>query len=218
MKIECCQTVLSSGLRINYLKAGRSNLPTLVLLHGFPTDSRLWRHCIQKLKKHFLVIAPDLPGYGQSDCLPDTCHDMEFYVSFISEFFDAMGLKKTHLAAHDLGASAALAFAGRHPDRLNRLVVLDTLPYPKWSTQMRFALWTLKFSFFRRLALSRPFFRTILHKFTTRDKNVLRRLTRLYRPSWIATPLRRRMFGKVCCEKPSQLSPTAQDLKQIRLK
>ena len=206
---------LTSGLRVHYLEAGDRSHPTAVFLHGFPTDSRLWRHGLVPLAEEYHVVAPDLPGHGRTDGHPDLEHDLDYYVAWFGEFCDALGLMRTHLVSHDVGGMLALAFAGRHPERIDRFVVMDTGPYPNWSWQMRLTLLMVRLAPLRRLFLDRRVFRLALRLSTTRKKDVLERLVTVFHPSWTATPLRRRMFGRVCAVDTRRLCPTSHDLLRI---
>ncbi len=111
-------------------KASRSRFegegPAVLLLHGFPDRSNLWRHQIDALKSDFTVIAPDLRGFGDSD-KPD---DVDAYrvgksVGDVVAILDELGIEQAHVVGHDFGAAVAWAFALSVPERLDRLVVLS---------------------------------------------------------------------------------------------
>jgi pimeloyl-ACP methyl ester carboxylesterase len=206
---------LRSGLRVHYIEAGDPSRPALLLLHGFPTDARLWRHCLVPLAEDWHVIAPDLPGHGRSDGQPDAEHDLDYYVAWLGAFYDALGLGRPHLVAHDIGGILALGFAGRHPERVDRFVLMDTAPYANWHWSMRLALELVCWAPLRRLVLTRRGFRWILWRFTTRRQDVLERLVNVFHPSWTATRLRRRMFGEVSRMPPERICPTPGDLARI---
>jgi pimeloyl-ACP methyl ester carboxylesterase len=100
--------------------------PAVLLLHGFPDRSNLWRHQIDALKSDFTVIAPDLRGFGESD-RPD---DVDAYrvgksVGDLLAILDELGVERAHVVGHDFGAAVAWAFALSAPERLERLVVLS---------------------------------------------------------------------------------------------
>lgn len=113
------------ALRIHYLQAGSEGAP-LLLLHGGGIDSAMlsWQECIGPLSAQHRVIAPDLPGYGESD-KPDVAYTLDYYVDFVRRLLDAFDLPKVSLAGLSLGGGCALSFALRYPSRVDRLVLVD---------------------------------------------------------------------------------------------
>jgi pimeloyl-ACP methyl ester carboxylesterase len=113
-----------NGLKISYREAGRTDAPTLLLLHGFPTAGHMFRDLIPLLAERFHLVAPDLPGFGQSD-LPS--HDrfkysFENLASVIERFTDVVGLKRFALYIFDYGAPVGLRIALKHPERISAIV------------------------------------------------------------------------------------------------
>ncbi len=178
---------LPTGLRVRCIEAGDPSRPLLVLLHGYPTDARLWRGCMGLLAKTYRVIAPDLPGHGRTDGQPHVEHDLDYYVAWMEMLYDAFGLERPHLVAHDLGGMVALGFAGRHPEQVDRFVIMNTASYANWPWQMTLGLKMMALAPLRRLALNRRFFRWMLWRFTTGRRDVAERLATVFDPSWIAT-------------------------------
>lgn len=125
------QYVRVEGLRLHYLGGG-SGEPVL-LLHGWPTSSFLWRNIIGKMAEKNRVIAMDLPGFGRSDKPLDASYSFRFYARILDGFLDALGVDATGLAVHDLGGPVGLYWACRNPDRVQRLAFLNTLVYPRLS-------------------------------------------------------------------------------------
>lgn len=119
------------GLRLHYLEAG-SGEPVL-LLHGWPTSSFLWRNVIGPIAENSRVIALDLPGFGQSAKPLDASYSFHFYSRILGGFLDAIGVDATSLVVHDLGGPVGLYWACHHPQRLCRLALLNTLVYPRMS-------------------------------------------------------------------------------------
>ena len=119
------------GLRLHYLEAG-SGEPVL-LLHGWPTSSFLWRNVIGPIAENNRVIALDLPGFGQSEKPLDASYSFPFYTRVLGGFLDAIGVDATSLVVHDLGGPVGLYWACHHPQRLRRLALLNTLVYPSMS-------------------------------------------------------------------------------------
>lgn len=112
------------GYKIAYREAGSETAPTLLLLHGFPSSSHMFRDLIQLLCDRFHVIAPDLPGFGQSDMPART----EFVYSFdriatvMEQFTEALGLTRFAMYIFDYGAPTGLRLALRKPERITAII------------------------------------------------------------------------------------------------
>lgn len=119
------------GLRLHYLEAGTG--PPVLLLHGWPTSSFLWRNVMPPIAEGNRVIALDLPGFGQSDKPLDASYSFRYFERVLDSALDALGIESTGLAVHDLGGPVGLYWACRHPERLQRLAILNTLVYPEFS-------------------------------------------------------------------------------------
>ncbi len=104
----------------------------IVMLHGIPTTSLLWKDHIPRLAAYGRAIAPDLPGYGRSDKPPDAAYTPAWYADFVLRFVDSLGSDRISILCHDLGGIAGLAFAADHPERIRRLVVFNTSIYPEF--------------------------------------------------------------------------------------
>jgi len=110
------------GKKLHYLTAGQG--PALVLLHGYTQTSRMWRPLIDKLKEKFTVIAPDLPGIGDSDIPKDGC-DMKTAAIRIHALAKSIGVTKARVVGHDIGLMVAYAYAAQFPTEVEKLVVMD---------------------------------------------------------------------------------------------
>lgn len=127
-------------LPVRYLSAGSQEQPTVLLLHGAGIDcARLsWRHTITALSPHFRVIAPDFPGYGRSQAL-DGPYTVADFGAWLVRFLDDVGIKQADVAGISMGGSVALWLALHHPDRVLRLVPVNSygltgkIPYQKLS-------------------------------------------------------------------------------------
>ena len=119
------------GLRIHYLEAGSGD--PVLLLHGWPTSSFLWRNVLGPIAHSNRVIAVDLPGFGESDKPLQASYSFRFFDRVLDEFLDAVGADAIGLAVHDLGGPVGLYWACQHPQRLRKLAVLNTLVYPSMS-------------------------------------------------------------------------------------
>lgn len=119
------------GIKIHYLTAGHG--PTVILLHGYTQTSRMWRPLIPKLTDKFTVIAPDLPGIGESD-IPKDGFDMKTAAIRIHALAKSLGITKSRVVGHDIGLMVAYAYAAQFPDEVEKLVVMDAfLPgVPGW--------------------------------------------------------------------------------------
>jgi len=119
------------GLRLHYLAAGQGE--TVLLLHGWPTSAYLWRNVIPPLAKNRRVIALDLPGFGKSDKPLHGSYSFKYYERAIDGFLDKLGISQTTLVVHDLGGPVGLYWAVRHPEKVQRLGLLNTLVFPELS-------------------------------------------------------------------------------------
>jgi len=112
------------GLKVSYREAGAPDAPTLLLLHGFPTAGHMFRDLIPLLAESFHLVAPDLPGFGQSD-LParDTfTYSFENLANAIDRFTEVIGLTRFAVYIFDYGAPVGLRIALKHPDRISAIV------------------------------------------------------------------------------------------------
>ena len=110
------------GKKLHYLTAGRG--PALILLHGYTQTSRMWRPLINKLKDKFTIIAPDLPGIGDSDIPKDGC-DMKTAAIRIHALAKSIGVTKARVVGHDIGLMVAYAYAAQFSAEVEKLVVMD---------------------------------------------------------------------------------------------
>jgi pimeloyl-ACP methyl ester carboxylesterase len=119
------------GIKIHYLRAGHG--PTVILIHGYTQTSRMWRPLIPKLTDKFTVIAPDLPGIGDSD-IPKDGLDMKTAAIRIHALAKSLGISKARVVGHDIGLMVAYAYAAQFPSEVEKLVVMDAfLPgVPGW--------------------------------------------------------------------------------------
>ena len=134
------------GSNISYLTAGRG--PTVVLLHGYAETSRMWRPLIMRLAPRFAVIAPDLPGIGDSD-IPADGLDMTRAAVRMHTLVKGLGINRAIVVGHDIGLMVAYAYAAQFPDDVDKLVLMDAfLPgVDGWeSVYNHHALWHFRFS------------------------------------------------------------------------
>jgi pimeloyl-ACP methyl ester carboxylesterase len=124
-------TVQVDGLKIGYRELGDG--PPVLLLHGWPTSSYLWRDVMPAIARANRVIAPDLPGFGVSDKPVGVRYDFDLFERAIDGLLAALGVDKVGLAVHDLGGPIGLHWTVRNPERVTRLALLNTLVYPQFS-------------------------------------------------------------------------------------
>ena len=119
------------NVQLHYLTAGKA-LQTVILLHGFAETSRMWRPIIPRLAEKFTVIAPDLPGIGDSS-IPDKI-DMLDAAREIHALARSLKIDKARVVGHDIGLMVAYAYAAQFPDETEKLAVMDAfLPgVPGW--------------------------------------------------------------------------------------
>jgi pimeloyl-ACP methyl ester carboxylesterase len=118
------QTATVDGLALHYLTAGHG--PTVVLLHGFAQTSRMWQPLIQQLAPNFTVIAPDLPGVGDSD-IPSDVGSMTRAAVRIHGLVKQLGFGKASVIGHDIGLMVAYAYAAQFQPDVERLALLDAM-------------------------------------------------------------------------------------------
>jgi pimeloyl-ACP methyl ester carboxylesterase len=116
------RTVKIDDVQLHYLTAGHG--PTVILLHGFAETSRMWKPIIPLLAEKFTVIAPDLPGIGDSS-IPANGIDMKTSASRIHALARSLGVEKARVVGHDIGLMVAYAYATQFPAETEKLVVMD---------------------------------------------------------------------------------------------
>ncbi|MDF1860394.1 MAG: alpha/beta fold hydrolase [Verrucomicrobiales bacterium] len=125
------QSVQIEGQQIFYREAGPKNAPTVLLLHGFPTSSHMFRNLIPALSNRYHVIAPDYPGFGQSSMPAADEFDYTFdhLASILEQFIEAKGLEKYSLYLMDYGAPVGFRLAANHPERIDSLIIQNGNAY-----------------------------------------------------------------------------------------
>jgi len=116
------RTAEVDGVKLHYLTAGHG--PAVILLHGYAETSRMWRPIIPLLAEKFTVIAPDLPGIGDS-AIPANGLDMKTSATRIHALARSLGVEKARVVGHDIGLMVAYAYATQFPAETEKLVVMD---------------------------------------------------------------------------------------------
>ena len=136
--VQAAETIASrdarvGDVRLHYLTAGHAPA-TVILLHGFAETSRMWRPIIPKLAEKFTVIAPDLPGIGDSSIPADNKIDMITAAKQIHDLVRSLKIDKARVVGHDIGLMVAYAYAAQFPGETEKLALMDAfLPgVPGW--------------------------------------------------------------------------------------
>src|SRR5438874_4873674 len=112
---------VADGVKLHYLVSGSG--PPVILLHGYAETSRMWRPLIPRLAEKFTVIAPDLPGIGDSD-IPRNGLDMKSAAVTIHALAKSLGIEHARVVRHHIGLMAAYAYVARFPADGHRLAVM----------------------------------------------------------------------------------------------
>ena len=109
------------GFKIFYREAGPTGAPKLLLLHGFPSASHMFRDLIPLLADRFYIVAPDLPGFGNSD-MPGRGHSFDQIAATIDRFTEVVGFDRYAVYVFDYGAPTGFRLAVKHPDRITAII------------------------------------------------------------------------------------------------
>ncbi|MEO2046334.1 MAG: alpha/beta hydrolase [Pirellulales bacterium] len=125
------KTTQIDGLDIFYREAGPKYAPTVLLLHGFPTSSHMFRNLIPALADRYHIVAPDYPGYGNSSApsVRDFEYTFDNLANVVEKFTEKVGLKKYSIYLMDYGAPVGFRLAVRHPERAEALIVQNENAY-----------------------------------------------------------------------------------------
>jgi pimeloyl-ACP methyl ester carboxylesterase len=125
------RTVSIDGLDIFYREAGSRDNPTILLLHGFPTSSHMFRNLIPALADKFHLVAPDYPGYGNSSMptVDEFDYTFDHLAEIVEKFIAAIDLKKYSLYVMDYGAPIGYRIAAKYPERVQSLIVQNGNAY-----------------------------------------------------------------------------------------
>ena len=133
------------GLMVFYRDAGPPDAPAILLLHGFPSSSRMWQPLLDRLAGPFRLVAPDYPGFGHSDAPSHTefAYTFDHLAAVIGRFTEVLGLRRYTLVVQDYGGPVGFRLAIAHPGRLDALVVQNAVAHedglgPLWQTRREF--------------------------------------------------------------------------------
>ena len=125
------RTVPVDGVSIFYREAGPKNAPTLLLLHGLPSSSRMFESLFARLSARYHLVAPDYPGFGHSDW-PDPkkfAYTFDHYAEILNHFTETLGLSRYTLYMQDYAGPAGFRMAPLHPGRIEALIVQDAVAH-----------------------------------------------------------------------------------------
>jgi pimeloyl-ACP methyl ester carboxylesterase len=125
------KTVTVNGVELFYREAGPKNAPTIVLLHGFPTSSHMFRNLIPALADRYHVIAPDYPGFGNSaqPAIDDFDYSFDNLANVIETFLVTKGIDRYSLYLMDYGAPIGFRLAAKHPQQVQSLIIQNGNAY-----------------------------------------------------------------------------------------
>jgi pimeloyl-ACP methyl ester carboxylesterase len=139
------RTVKVDSLSIFYREAGPKDAPTILLLHGLPSSSRMFEPLFARLGGEFHLVAPDYPGFGHSDAPPpkEFAYSFDNIASVMDHFTETLGLSKYTLYMQDYGGPIGFRMALAHPDRVQALIVQDAVAHNEglganWKTRRAF--------------------------------------------------------------------------------
>lgn len=125
------KTIEVNGVDIFYREAGPKDAPTILLLHGYPTSSHMFRNLIEDLSSQYHLIAPDYPGYGKSEQPPMEEFDYSFdnMANIIEGFLDKMEINQYSIYLMDYGAPIGYRIAAKYPERVQSLIIQNGNAY-----------------------------------------------------------------------------------------
>jgi pimeloyl-ACP methyl ester carboxylesterase len=139
------RTAQIDGLSIFYREAGPKDAPTILLLHGLPSSSRMFEPLFTRLSERYHLVAPDYPGFGHSDW-PDPkqfAYTFDHYAEIINRFTETIGLSRYTLYMQDYGGPVGFGMILAHPERVEALIVQDAVAHNEglganWKTRREF--------------------------------------------------------------------------------
>jgi pimeloyl-ACP methyl ester carboxylesterase len=165
------RTTQIDGLSIFYREAGPKDAPTLLLLHGVPSSSRMFEPLFARLSDSYHLVAPDYPGFGHSDW-PDPkkfAYTFDHYAEIMNHFAEALGLPRYTLYMQDYGGPVGFRMALAHPERVEALIVQDAVAHNEGLG----ANWKMRREFWKDRAANESALRkNLLSMQTTRTRHV----------------------------------------------
>src|SRR3984957_8520188 len=125
------RTIQVDGLSIFYREAGPKDVPTILLLHGLPSSSRMFEPLFSRLSARFHLVAPDYPGFGHSEWPDPKTFEYTFdhYAEIMGHFTEALGISRYTLYMQDYGGPVGFRMTLAHPERIESLIVQDAVAH-----------------------------------------------------------------------------------------
>ncbi|HXK65971.1 MAG: alpha/beta hydrolase [Spirochaetes bacterium] len=161
---DASRFILINDTIIHIRDEGKKDGPVLLLIHGVCASLHTWDGWVEILKDHFRIIRFDIPGFGLSGQIPSNNYTPEYSVDLLNKAIEHMGIKKLSIAGNSLGGFIAWKFAITHPDKVEKLILIDSVGYPQEMP------WLLKFSTnifvrpFARIGMPRYFINKAVHE------------------------------------------------------
>src|SRR5215471_3094527 len=165
------RTTQIDGLSIFYREAGPKDAPTILLLHGFPSSSRMFEPLFARLSDRYHLVAPDYPGFGHSDWPnpKEFAYTFDRYAEIMNHFTEVLGLSRYTLYMQDYGGPVGFRMVLAHPDRIEALIVQDAVAHNEGLG----AIWKPRRAFWADRAANESTFRAnFLSLSTTRTRHV----------------------------------------------
>jgi len=133
------------GLKIFYREAGPKDAPTILMLHGYPSSSRMFATLIPLLADRYHLVAPDYPGFGESDAPPasEFAYTFDHLAKVVGDFTNVVGLREYVLCQQDYGGPIGMRLAVAHPERVRAIIVQNAVAHeeglgPAWDIRKAF--------------------------------------------------------------------------------
>jgi pimeloyl-ACP methyl ester carboxylesterase len=141
----CYRTVAIDGISIFYREAGPKDAPTILLLHGLPSSSRMFEPLFSRLSDRYHLVAPDYPGFGNSDWPnpKEFAYTFDHYAEIVTHFSEALAIPRYTLYMQDYGIDVGFRMVLAHPERIESLIVQDAVAHNEglganWKTRRAF--------------------------------------------------------------------------------
>lgn len=121
----------AADVRLHYVEAGNAIAPAIILIHGFAASSSTWKQIMPELAKSYHVFAIDMIGFGFSDKPADFSYDRQGYGETVLNFMEQKKIEKAIVVGNSMGGALSLWIAIHHPERVTRLILIDTFGYPE---------------------------------------------------------------------------------------
>jgi pimeloyl-ACP methyl ester carboxylesterase len=143
--LTCYRTVAIDGVSIFYRETGPKDAPTILLLHGLPSSSRMFEPLFSRLSDRYHLVAPDYPGFGNSDWPnpKEFAYTFDHYAEIVTHFSEALAIPRYTLYMQDYGIDVGFRMVLAHPERIESLIIQDAVAHNEglganWKTRRAF--------------------------------------------------------------------------------